>query len=258
MSYILDALRKSESERQQGRVPDFAQQVQLIHRPKRKSMPVMAWLALALLINAGVLAYVFWPGRSAVVAPVMAGATTELSSTAKSLDHEPTPVSRVSPPQQATANGGAQSTTHMTPTNTSQAANVRSEPASEPASVEQAISNELTVTERPTVIVPSPNRSASPASSQHLASDDEPRTRVPHLVELPLSFQRRVPDLIFNSHVYASDPMARRVMINDHYLRVGQGFDGIRVERITEDGVELSMNGTRFRVGVVRDWKSPR
>jgi len=41
-------------------------------------------------------------------------------------------------------------------------------------------------------------------------------------------------------------------------MRVGDTFSGIRVERITEDGVELSKDGRRFRVGVVRDWMSPR
>jgi general secretion pathway protein B len=82
--------------------------------------------------------------------------------------------------------------------------------------------------------------------------------RVPHLVELPLSFQKSVPDLTFNSHIYSSDPMASRVMINNQYLRPGDTFASLVVERITEDGVILSKSGQRFRVGTVRDWVSPR
>ena len=62
MSYILDALRKSETERQQGRVPDLGQQVQLIHRPKKKRVSPAVWVALALTLNAGVLAFLLWPG----------------------------------------------------------------------------------------------------------------------------------------------------------------------------------------------------
>jgi general secretion pathway protein B len=81
---------------------------------------------------------------------------------------------------------------------------------------------------------------------------------VPHLVELPLSFQKSVPDLTFNSHIYSSDPMASRVMINNQYLRPGDTFASLVVERITEDGVILSKSGQRFRVGTVRDWVSPR
>jgi len=52
MSYILDALRKSETERRQGRIPDLGQQVQLIHKPRKKSIPILVWVALGLVLNA--------------------------------------------------------------------------------------------------------------------------------------------------------------------------------------------------------------
>ena len=63
MSYILDALRKSETERRQGKVPDLGQQLQLIHRPRKRRISPVVLVALALLVNAGVLAVVFWPER---------------------------------------------------------------------------------------------------------------------------------------------------------------------------------------------------
>ncbi|MEP5177829.1 MAG: hypothetical protein ABJQ52_19165, partial [Marinobacter alexandrii] len=68
MSYILDALRKSETERRQGKIPDLGHQVQLIHRPKKKKTSPIGWLALALVVNAGVLAVLFWPQAESVVA----------------------------------------------------------------------------------------------------------------------------------------------------------------------------------------------
>ncbi len=235
MSYILDALRKSESERQQGRIPDFNQQVQMIHKPKRKSVPALVWLALALVINAAVIAIVmvggFWPSTDSSVADApQQGAATPAEPTVK------------------------------------QPAAAQAEPAAEPEAeaepepetlVEQSLAAPADgfANERPTVIVPSARQQLS---AEVAALHQGVGERVPHLVELPLSFQRSVPDLIFNSHVYASDPQARRVMINDHYLRVGDVFSGIRVDRITEDGVDLSKNGKRFRVGVVRDWITPR
>ena len=81
--------------------------------------------------------------------------------------------------------------------------------------------------------------------------------RIPHLVELPLSFQKSIPDLMYNSHIYSTDPYSSRVMINGHYLRRGESFAGITVEEVTENGVVLSKQGRHFRVGVVRDWVSP-
>jgi general secretion pathway protein B len=63
---------------------------------------------------------------------------------------------------------------------------------------------------------------------------------------------------VFNSHIYGSEPSSRRVMINNNYLKAGDFFSGIRVERITEEGVVLSKDGRSFRVGIVRDWVSPK
>ncbi|OEY67726.1 general secretion pathway protein GspB [Marinobacter sp. X15-166B] len=225
MSYILEALRKSERERHQGRVPDFHQQVQMIHQPRRKSVPAVVWLALALVFNGVVMAVVFRP------APVADGAVSAPERMA----------TVVAPAPQTQAAPAPETVAPARPTK-----NIEDSPAAVAPPPRS---------ERPTVIVPSARARASAAQGGEPPASPQ---RVPHLVELPLSFQRSVPDLVFNSHVYASDPLARRVMINDHYLRAGDAFSGIRVDRITEEGVELSKNGKRFRVGVVRDWIAPR
>ncbi len=238
MSYILDALRKSETERRQGKVPDLGQQVQLIHKPRKKSVSAAVWVAIALIINAAVLAVVFWPGSMTAVgneSEVPVGdrnvQVTEPETTA-----EPRQTgSQEQPPEPDTA-----------------------EPVPAPSADEPADalveSGGAEPRLRPTVIVP--NRTVvDPVPTQ---PEQEPVGRVPHLVELPLPFQKSIPDLIFNSHIYSSEPTARRVMINNQYMRAGDSFSGIRVERITEEGVVLSKNGRQFRVGVVRDWMSPR
>ena len=251
MSYILDALRKSETERRQGRVPDLGQQVQIIHKPKKQSVPVLAWVvALALVLNAVILAWVFWPRVPFTSAQEPDAVPEETAA----------PVPRAEPPAPAPVRPEAElglesssssAATPAKPANT--LANAVEIPM--PGAEEPAIEN--ADRERPTVIVPS-RREPSAVNTSSAAEDEAAAARTPHLVELPLSFQKRVPDLIFNSHIYASEPSSRRVMINDNYLRVGESFSGITVERITEEGVELSMDGRQFRVGVVRNWVSPR
>lgn len=224
MSYILDALRKSESERRQGKVPDLGQQVQIVHTARPARRPgAGAWIVLALIINAAVMAYVFWPG------------TDPASTMEEALADDP--VAR------APANLAPAAATPAVPQ-----AGVNAGASQEPVS---GAEEETTV--RPTIIVPSPRSSRGIPASEPGAPG-----RVPHLVELPLSFQKSIPDLTFNSHVFASDPQARRVMINGHYLRPGDSFSGLVVEQITEDGVVLSKQGQRFRLGVLRDWVSPR
>lgn len=230
MSYILDALRKSETERRQGKVPDLGHQVQLIHGAgRKKGIAAGVWIALALLVNAGVLAVVFWPRAVPTSVDLEPSQTSVAGSVQRESDDAPSSSAvvekeKIDPP-----------------------APVTDAPVeSEPAAVAEA--------EKPTIIVPSVSRE----KTQEVLSESPNSDRVPHLIELPLSFQKSVPDLTFNSHIYASDPQARRVMINGQYLKPGDSFDGITVDRITEDGVVLRKQGQQFRVGVLRDWVSPR
>lgn len=246
MSYILEALKKSESERNQGRVPDLGQQMRMIHRKRKRGLPAAAWLAIALVINAAVLAVLFWPGSglwwdTRASTPVTSAPAADVDSSQPGSEAAPEPASTRSGEiarEEETVPGPAEITA-ATGGLESQGAVILG-----------------TVEEAPTVIVPTVRPSTADGATGYTP---EPwQGRVPHLVELPMAFQRKVPDLVFNSHVYSSQPGARSVMINNRYLRVGDTLGPLRIERITEEGVELSMDGQRFRVGVVRDWSSPR
>ncbi len=223
MSYILDALRKSESERRQGRVPDLGQQMQLVHKPRKKSSGLAVWIGAGLALNAVVLAVVFWPAQP-----------------------EPMPAPEPSE-QQAPA----------MVTEQPEAAVEAEPPAPVPAPEIPVPTAEPIAQQRPTIIVPSQSSQENARQPMYSAMPEIAPGSVPHLVELPLAFQKSVPDLVFNSHIYASEPSSRRVMINNQYLKAGDVFAGIRVEQITEEGVVLSRNGRSFRVGIVTDWVSP-
>ena len=232
MSYILEALRKSEAERRQGKAPDLGQSVQIIHRPRKRGVSGVVWaIVAALLVNAAVLAYVFWPERSA---PVVSETPAERAPVVDSPAVEtPEPAAEAEPSREEATLSAPEPAPVANPA-------IQSEP--DPAEVFEV----------PLVIVPN-----TPAGREPL-TQPTPQGRVPHLVELPLSFQKSVPDLTFNSHIYASDPAASRVMINSQYLRPGDRLGDLRIEQITVDGVVFSREGQRFRVGVVRDWVSPR
>lgn len=250
MSYILDALRKSESERHRGKVPDLGQSVQMIHRPrKHRRLPPVVWIVLALLVNAVVLAVVFWPrlqfatpaaDASPVVGPQRASSEGAAPLSAASGSNTNDDDTRAASADDA----ASQAAPVVSPTGQ----------APEPAALDAPPEQVSPAVAAPTIIVPAPRRASAPSGMTAAINFDT----VPHLIELPLSFQRRVPDLTFNSHIYSSDPQARRVMINGQYLRPGDRFDGLTVEGITEDAVVLSLDGQRFRIGAMRDWMSPR
>lgn len=253
MSYILDALRKSESERRQGKVPELGHQVQLIHKPRKTPRSALVWVGLALALNAAVLAFVFWPEIQ------RDKPASERSISSQAATSEP-PVVQESPEKEAPAKPAEPEEAEATVTSTAPTESVEKSKVSAPLQSDskptekptQALA-EAPSKEKPTIIVPSARQSNSYAES---APSSDPGS-VRHLVEMPLAYQKSIPDLVFNSHIYASDPASRRVMINGHYLRTGETFSGIRVERITEEGVVLSKDGQSFRVGSVRNWVSP-
>ena len=80
---------------------------------------------------------------------------------------------------------------------------------------------------------------------------------ISHINDMALAFQKQIPDIKFNSHIYSINPADRRVMINDLYLREGQDFSGVIIEEIGEFYVILSKRSERFKVPVLRDWYSP-
>lgn len=262
MSYILDALRKSETDRQQGRVPDLNQSIQMVHKPRRKALPVGVWVALALFVNAAILAIIFWPGSGFLASTVDSHGTEKpetpvRSSAADNPVKDEIPVVVQTEPAKAVVKKAE--TRPVAETQGTQAAAAEPAPTFAEEAFPEAEAGPVT-TDQPTLIVP--NREFSDSGDGDRTSaptfDFADGPPVEHLVEKPLSFQRKIPDLRFSSHIYASDPAARRVMINDNYLRPGDTFSGIRVEAITSDGVVLSAFGETFRVGVVRDWVSPR
>lgn len=263
MSYILDALRKSESERQQGRAPDLTQSVQMVHKPRRKGIPVAWWLAVALFFNGAIVAFVFWPGSGlwsdspeGQVQPSEPANTASERQDVSSARHNSSGSASVSEPATAST---AQPTTGKDfkpiPTIPVEAAATKGNGESANPPMQEAV----VLAEQPTLIVPTRRDSSRQSQLPDSAYEpDRDYDGVPQLIEMPLSFQRQIPSLRFNSHIYASDPAARRVIINDKYLRPGDSFSGIRVVAITSDGVILSRIGTEFRVGVVRDWVTPR
>jgi hypothetical protein len=69
-----------------------------------------------------------------------------------------------------------------------------------------------------------------------------------------VSSRPKVKPLRFNSHIYSDDPSARRVMINNIYLREGQELSGIQVLEIGELDIVFEKAGTQFKLPAMRDW----
>jgi hypothetical protein len=97
-----------------------------------------------------------------------------------------------------------------------------------------------------------PSREATPRAVSRVepsvATPDQ-AAAIPLLMETDFSFQQRVPDISIDVHVYSERSAERFVFINMQKYREGdETREGIMLEKIVQDGVVLSLDGTRFRL----------
>lgn len=78
---------------------------------------------------------------------------------------------------------------------------------------------------------------------------------IEEFADLPPDVRATLPAMTFSFHVYSENPQSRTIIINNVRLREGDEVSaGVRLERITEDGVVLAMEHHRIHVDVLTGW----
>jgi general secretion pathway protein B len=261
MSFILDALRKSEHARQQQTGPGLAE---VPVAPARPRSNVWATAAVALLIinlvGVGVL-LVRRAGQddAAPAAQVTASGPPTGTVAAEAVPApappppaaEPTvaaPAPAASPPPTGGRNPLAEEVdgdaTRLDPTLAAGAANV---PAGPPAVT--ARPNNTGTRRGSVVYAPVPEASdlpyapAAPAVREALPARDT----LPNADEI--AARGGVPELHLDLHVYSPSPQQRFIFVNSRKYREGETLqEGPVVEQITADGAVLNHGGNRFKL----------
>jgi len=229
MSFILDALKKSEMERQRQLVPGLVDPGGV---PARTRLPRWAVaLGLLLAINLCVLSFVLLrrspppavPAASRVVTPSIASV----------------PVSPAPAPAPAVADsvtsGGADHFSPMDGAPTYAPEIPLADDTKAPTLEPKAAERRADTPERGTV------RGAARAPD---TDDDEV---LPSIAELNLTGPEALPELHLDVHVYATNPADRFVYINGRKYHEGAHMqEGPLVEHIRRDGVVLNFQGIRF------------
>jgi general secretion pathway protein B len=212
MSFILDALKKSEIERQRQSVPGL---MDTRSGTRRRRLPLWAAaLGLLLGINLVVLALVLW-NKSAPSAPA------------------PRAPDSVAPPAPAAAPAQPPVAEHFSPLDTSPVY----APEIPEAATEGARKTAVHAVRHSDPIL-SDQSAEPPAESQEV---------LPSISEINLTGAQALPDLHLDVHVYATNPADRFVYINMRKYHEGAALtEGPRVERIRRDGVVLNYQGLRF------------
>jgi general secretion pathway protein B len=228
MSYILDALKKAEAERNSTVSPHVHAPQPAVVAPltDEPSLRTMGWIRFGLTAVAAVLLALiwlkFWHAAPPVVAPpIVATAPAPEQQAPKMADPIPSaPAPQVAAPSPAVAPQEAPA----------KLAKQKAKPAKGAAEKKPAKAG-----------VPSeskPSQTASPSSENRIAA----------LRELPQHIQSEIPALTVSGYIYSKNQADRTVLINKKLLHEGdQVAPDLSLEKLTPTGMVLNYKGYRYR-----------
>lgn len=210
MSYILEALKKAQAERQLGNAPT-------IHAPTLQSAPVhvpavkkTGMLALAAGVIVAVLAGgYFWSQRTPAPAavPVVAAVAAPAAAPAAAPVAAPAPIA--------------------VPT---------------PAPVPVVVQSPPVTPPRKAVIAPAP--APTPVQATAAAEDN-----VRFAKDLPQEIQQQLPRVGFGGYMYSDNAADRLVLVDKTLRHEGEEIaPGLMLEKLLPRGAILNFRGTRYRV----------
>jgi general secretion pathway protein B len=279
VSYILEALKKSDQRRRRDAVPDL----QTDHAPappQRKKRFIWPWLLIGILLLNALLLTFFLPSfhRDDILTdlnvPEIQANVPPPSTGVENIPDKET----VQPPLSPTALPELPIVTEADTTAPASTGVDPDEPAvMSPASGET--SPKETIPENETndlssgepdmetpeaglavevaAVAPEPSLDVDLLDLKEFSLEEEPAAKpekpelVPMLDNLPNHIKEELPELSISFHAFNRAPRSRLVSINGRILREGQSVaEGLILEEITPKGVVLSYQGTRFRVGV--------
>ncbi len=250
MSYILDALRKSQQERQLGKVPTIDAS-QLDMEPRHPAPTRWVYSAVVLAVAAIIVA-AYGVLDNSSPAPTASPLTAPSSEALRELNQAAaTPAAR-RPHGDGPAVPAAGS---HAPTPEALSAEIgidtnKLRPGPVPFELFGAeVPGEPKAEAMPATAVAALSASREAPDPASLVSA-ELDTAVPLLRQLSSEFRQTVPTMSLDVHVYRAKPESRFVLINETLYREGeQTSEGPVVEEIAPDGAILSYQGTLFRLG---------
>ncbi len=231
MSYILDALKKSEQERGHGNIPD----VQTVHSSSLnyRSEKKTYWpyiLVIAVILNLLAIIYFIVDKKSAVEKVTAETQQTDVTLHT-TIEKKVAADEKKAPGNPVVEDNDNTKKTEIKKTSTGTAATAvgkKTQPIDKAAAID-------TSTEK-----------------QRISSG----TDILEFHELPESIKQELPTITVSAHVYSTNPVQRSIVINNNFLEEGEYvLDGLILYEITPNGAIFNYQGTLFRYGVVSGWQ---
>jgi general secretion pathway protein B len=238
MSFILDALKKSENDRQRQSSPAL---FEVKVAAPRRNFPAWA-IGLAVLLGINLLILLWFvlraPAPAATTAPGPAASEVAAAQTPAA-----PPPGMVTVPATSTyiPAGGAAPVTQPAISDAGVVGPSSAPPlAEEPmlSGQEPSVPPDYDARDYRPAITPAQAGAVAAARRESVPSRDE-----------VLAQGTQLPDLRLDLHVYDPDPAKRFVFVNMRKLREGDSLpEGVRLDVITQTGAKFSFRGTQFTI----------
>ncbi|TCV87345.1 general secretion pathway protein GspB [Sulfurirhabdus autotrophica] len=244
MSYILDAIKKSDQQRQRGTTPTLQTQQATLETPRQPALFIYGLLAVV-LITTGIVIGIQRPWQSDPVLPENKN-TVEKPLESSQQAKTPAPQPHISSSNSRSEN----SRSAQKPVKTLAPAlpSTQSTITQEPTAIAKAVTLEkpplkTVAQQKEETVVPAMGQSAKP-----VVNSIPQEQKIMTIAELPPAIQQEIPKMAISVHVYSSKPKDRLVGINERLLREGDDLlTGLRLEQITQEDMVFGYKGFHFR-----------
>jgi len=219
MSYILDALRKSDQQRRQGAAPGLMTADSITHEERPQKFSWLTVAAVLIFVTGITIGWLqAWQGTPPSPAPAVA---TPQDSSDVNLSAQysrvPAAAAYILPPQS-------------------------------PSPARPQIEPELP---QPIVIQPAAMVAQEPRPAATDITGVNPQTSIVKKEELPADIRAGLPNISVSLHAYSSKSDNRMAIVNGKTLQEGDALTpGLILERITPEDMVFTYRGYHFRQGV--------
>lgn len=253
MSYILDALKKSEQERGHGGIPS----VQTLHssslnyNDKKTYWPYI--LITAVLLNIVTIVY-FVLDKDKPSEKNMAISETIATSETRGIEKKSEILPEILNITDNTQNAISDDSNKQL---------VKSAPITHNKASEEELNGSTTTyasfNDQPASMPAAGNSIKNDATRNTVTADRntaEGNTNIIEFYDLPDTVKQQLPAIIISAHVYSTNPLQRSLVVNNNFLEEGEYFlDGLILHEITADGAIFNYKDIKFHIPVVSDWR---
>lgn len=233
MSYILDALRRSEQEREPQKVPDLGTYHRHIETQPKSKFPY--WFIGISLLLVNIIYVIYQMNREPESVTLASPAVIDSASMNSAIINETR--EQILPPSLSVS--AVETEVENMPVPESPVPELNSMQI-----IEKSISGESRISPN---IQPQTVLNTQPNNLDRIVAKD--------IADLSINLQNKIPSMEFSTHIYISDG-GSFIIINGKNLSNGMFIErGLRVHQITADGVILDFQGQRFFLASMTDWQ---